>query len=79
MVKQTDEYTAEEAAAALGVTHSRIRQLLNTGQLAARYEGEGKRKTWYIKQTAIDDLKKQRSENPPQPGWKLGRKRKDTQ
>jgi hypothetical protein len=75
-MKRENEFTAQEAAAALGITHSRMRQLLNTGQITARHEGDANRKTWYITRETIEEHKQERATNPPRPGWKAGRPRK---
>jgi hypothetical protein len=53
-----------------------VRQLIVAGALEARAEGEGVRKTYYLKQTSVVELHKQWWNEPPRRGWPKGRKRK---
>ncbi len=59
MALQADEISVAEAAAILQRTPRRVRQLIVAGALQARAEGEGVRKTYYLKQTSVVELHKQ--------------------
>jgi hypothetical protein len=76
MPRQADELTVEEVARLLERTPRRVRQLIASHRLEARYEGEGFRKTYYLTRGTVESLREQWRYDPPRAGWRKGRKRK---
>jgi Helix-turn-helix domain len=65
--------TTEVAAAALRVSPRTIRDYINSGELQAKYEGEGVKKRWLVSIDAVHSLRDKRSASGEMP-----RGRRDT-
>ncbi len=62
-MKETDTLTAEEAAAALGVTPSRVRQMIRAGELEARKFG----KVHVIERASLKSAEQRKTKPGPTP------------
>lgn len=57
--------TVREAAAALGISERRVRQLIENGVIHAEKLG---RQIWMIPREALSRVRRNRRRNPPRPG-----------
>ena len=64
--------TTKEAGRVLGVKDSRVRQFIGQGRLVAVKRG---RDLW-LRESAVEEFRRQRERNPPKPGYPKGRPRK---
>jgi len=59
--------TVDQAAAKLGVTARRVRQLIGEGILPAAATGEGRRKTWLIEAGDLEIARARKTRRGPAP------------